>query len=279
MTSDPLRTLNVCGAGHSGSTLLGLMVGSHSRAFYAGECAKVRYLADPTKAERKRVCKLCGPGCRIWGDFDWDAERPLYAQIADAAAATVVVDSTKNPRWIRDRVAEAAAGGARTHLVFLTRDGRAVINSRLRKYPDRPAEDQIDQWMRQIEKSETLFASFDGPRLRVRYEELATEPAATAAALCELLDISYEPGMLDFQGHDHHPLGGNNGTQYLVARARYRDPAKAFVTLGDRSRDYYREHDDTIRLDLRWKQEMSAENLALFEKRAGRFNEPLAWEG
>lgn len=274
-----LKTLNVCGAGHSGSTLLGLVLGSHSACFYAGEGAKVRYLADETKPARKRMCKICGPDCPAWGSFEWDRSRPLYRQIASHVGVPVIIDTTKNPAWIRARVEETERDHGQPHLVFLTRDGRAVVNSRLRKYPDRDAEEQVRAWIAQIERSQALFDSFPGPKLRLQYEAFATEPATWAAALCELLTIPYEPGMLRFEQFDHHPLGGNNGTQFQVARARYDDPGDAFVTLGERSRDYYERHPEGIELDLRWKEELDAAHLRLFDRVAGSFNQPLAWEG
>ncbi|WP_412545754.1 hypothetical protein [Maricaulis sp. MIT060901] len=67
------------------------------------------------------------------------------------------------------------AGGVPA-LLFLTRDGRAVVNSRIRKYPERDPSDQIRQWADKIGTSETLFNAFDGPKMRVRYEKLATGP-------------------------------------------------------------------------------------------------------
>ncbi len=279
MAATTLKTLNVCGAGHSGSTLVGLVLGSHSACFYMGEGAKVRYLADATKPARKRMCKLCGPECATWRGFEWDRDRPLYGQVAAHTGADVIVDTTKNPSWIRARLTETEADGGRPHLVFLTRDGRAVINSRLRKYPERDAEEQIRAWVEQIESSEALFRDFAGPKLRVPYEAFATDPAAWAEKLCDLLAIPFEPDMLGFQQFDHHPLGGNNGTQFQVARARYDDPREAFVTLGERSRDYYERHPEGIELDLRWKDELDESHLKLFDRVAGSFNEPLAWEG
>ena len=48
------------GAGHSGSTLLGLCLGSHPDMLYAGEAKKSALLGDPSKPLKKRACKLCG---------------------------------------------------------------------------------------------------------------------------------------------------------------------------------------------------------------------------
>lgn len=276
--TSPLRSVSLCGAGHSGSTLLGMILGGHSSAFYMGEGGKVRYLHDERKPMRKRVCKICGDECPVWSRFQWDQDQALYPQLADHVGASMIVDTTKDERWIEARSAEMRAAGGIPALLFLTRDGRAVVNSRIRKYPERDPSDQIRQWAEKIETSDALFQAFQGPKMRVRYEELATHPEAVTRQLCELLELDYEPGMLDFDQQPQHVLGGNSGTQFLVARNQFEDPGDAFVSLGERTRDYYGEHAGGISLDLRWKDELSSEHEALFEKLAGRANAELKWE-
>ncbi len=277
------RAVLICGAGHSGSTLLGLILGSHTACFYCGEAGKVRYLGDSRKALRKRVCKLCGESCPLWSSFSWDPDQPLYSQIARATGSPVIIDSTKSTAWIKQRLAELAVAGRPgaplpAVLIFLGRDGRAVVSSRIRKYPDREPGELIGHWRRQIETSRELYAQYDGPKCEVRYEQLASEPERTVRELCAVIGLDFEPAMLAFEQHEHHPLGGNNGTQYLVARSRFDHPDEAFVSLGERSRDYYRRHGGAIELDLRWLQELAAPHLVLFEELAGDTNRDLRWE-
>lgn len=280
MTTQPdgLKTIGVCGAGHSGSTLLGMVLGSHSSAFYMGEGAKVRYLHDETKPLRKRVCKICGEDCPVWSKFQWDKNRPLHAQLAEFTGAGVIVDTTKDERWIEARAEETRAAGGTPYLIFLTRDGRAVVNSRIRKYPERDPSDQIRQWVEKMSTSRELFEAFEGPKRELRYEDLASDTEATVRALCEWLDLDFEPGMLDFTATQQHVLGGNNGTQYLAAKAAFGDPEAAFVSLTERTRSYYGEHSGGIELDLRWKSELSAEHAALFDTLAGDINAKIKWE-
>lgn len=267
-----LKTVSICGAGHSGSTLLGMLLGSHSLGFYMGEGGKVRYLGDKSKPLQKRVCKICGESCRVWGDFRWDRTAALYPQVAERVGRRLIVDSTKNDLWITERAAETRAVGGAPYLIFLRRDGRGVLNSRLRKYPDRAPEALVREWVAQIERSQFLFDRFDGPKAAIRYEDLAANPDATMRALCDWLEIAFESDMLRFQDAEHHPLGGNNGTQYLVAKSRFENSNDAFVKLSSRVRGYYESHDKGIRLDQRWKQELSAENAALFNSLAGHLN-------
>jgi hypothetical protein len=276
-SNDPsLKTaVMITGAGHSGSTLLGMVLAGLPDAVYVGEGAKARFLHDPKKPLRKRACKMCGPDCAFWGDFHWDGQAPLYPRIAAHARASIVIDSTKKADWITARAAEARGAGAQVRLIFLMRDGRAVINSRLRKYPDRDPAAQIEDWLAQMAAAEALTDTFGDQAMRLRYEDLATEPERVTRALAAFIGAAWTPDMVDFESRRYHLLGGNSGTQYLAARDQgIQGPA---ASLNARSRAYYAGHGQGIRLDLRWRTELAAEHAALFEHMAGAVNAPLAW--
>lgn len=257
----------IIGAGHSGSTLLGMMLGAHSRVFYAGEAKKSVFLGDATKPKRKRECKLCGPECRVWGALDGIQPSVLYARLRETTGASMIVDSTKNLDWVRARVGEGAGT-----LVFLTRDGRAVVNSRLRKYPELSVESQVQDWLTQLAACEAFFEKFEGPKVRVAYETLALKPEATLTAAAAACGLEYEHAMLHFERSEQHPLGGNNGTQSLLEREG------ASPVVGPRHGDYYRRHPGGVVLDLRWRQEMSAKALTVFQALAGPKNVEYAFD-
>jgi hypothetical protein len=263
-----------CGAGHSGSTLLGMILGSHSQAFYMGEGSKARYVGDPDKPLHKRACKLCGDACPVWGDFRWDQTRPLYRQVAERTGRRTIIDSTKNADWIAERLAENRSD-ARLCLFQLRRDGRAVMNSRLRKYPDHDPERLVRDWMAQMTRAQELYDGFDGPKMVVQYETLASAPEPVVRAACEVLGLAFEPAMLAYHAADHHPLGGNNGPQFIAARQRFGTADAAAVTLNPGNRTYYETHGAEIRLDLRWQRELAPDHAALFDKLAGSMNRTL----
>ncbi|MCA9564144.1 MAG: sulfotransferase [Myxococcales bacterium] len=267
-------TIFIAGAGHSGSTLLGLILGSHPDAFYPGEAAKTRFLGDESKALKKRVCKLCGPDCVIWGDFV-PAETPdLYEQLAARTSRPIIIDSSKGMFWISAKLEEVREAGGKPVLLFLQRDGRAVINSRVRKYPERDPAAMVESWLQQIRETADLYHAFKGPKMVVRYEELATSPEPVIRSICTLAGVDFHAGMLDFSKHEHHVLGGNNGTQFQVARRQGLD---GLVGNTAEDRPYYGEHPKGIVLDLRWKSELPAEVLTVFDAMAGSENAEFAW--
>ncbi len=147
----------IAGAGHSGSTLLGLILGSHSAVFYGGEIKK--YQSGP-----KRLCRRCGPDCSIWSALATTAAPDLYEALSLASGRATIVDSAKNTEWIAQQSAIVAAQGGQPTLLFLQRDGRAVLNSRRRKRPDIPATVQIARWQAQIEQTCRLYDTFPGTK-------------------------------------------------------------------------------------------------------------------
>jgi hypothetical protein len=274
-----LDAVMVCGAGHSGSTLLGLILGGMDRAFYVGEGGKIRYLHDPRKPLHKRVCKICGETCPVWSGFHRRTDKPLYRQVADHTGASILIDTTKDPAWIEERTRELKAAGDGAHLVLLLRDGRAVVNSRLRKYPDRAPEDEIERWLRQVRAGIALFEAFDGLKQRIHYEELSRNPQAVIENLCAAFSLPFDPEMLAYQGKEHHPLGGNNATQFVASNGQADDGRKSFVSLSGRGRPFYENLDGRIEPDNRWEREFSPSHAHLFEKIAGKFNAQLRCGG
>lgn len=268
------RSIMICGAGHSGSTLLGMVLGRADGALYIGEGAKLRYLHDASKPLRKRACKVCGEDCPVWSSFAWDNTEPLYPKISAHVGESTIVDSTKDSGWITDRTRETVEAGGQPILLLLLRDGRAVVNSRIRKYPERDPAAQILDWANQIVRSRALFDGFAGPKLVVHYEELAEAPAEVIGRVCSFAGLTYDPQMLAYGEGEHHPLGGNNGTQFLATRNN-RQPGS--VQPGDRSRNYYQQHGGAIRPDTRWKSEFSAKHAALFENLAADTNRECLW--
>lgn len=269
----------ITGTGHSGSTLLGLLLGNHSQSFYCGEGKKSRYLHRESSPLRKRTCKFCGTDCPVWGQFHLAPDHDLYEQLARhihatlGSTASIMIDSTSNPDWIHDQCAKLAATTAQPYLIFLKRDGRGVINSYQRKYPERDLEIIIESWLKRVQKAQIFFNEFTGPKIIIHYEDLATNTCSVLQRLCEFLDIPYEPEMRDFSRQIYHILGGNNGTQFLVARHEL----KFLKNMNLPTRHYYQTHQSDIVLDLRWQQELSPAQQQMFARLAGDINQSFAW--
>ncbi|TXT60507.1 MAG: hypothetical protein BAJALOKI2v1_100053 [Promethearchaeota archaeon] len=271
------KVLFIIGAGHSGSTLLGMILGANPKCFYSGEANKIKFLGTQNGEKENRYCKICGSNCPIWSDFNLPENYDLYEYLSLKTSKSNIIDSTKKISWINQRVDEVSKTSAKIYLIYLMRDGRAVVNSRIRKYPKMNVDQLISDWIDQINKTNELFENFSGKKIKLRYEELATEPERVIKSLCEFLKLSYNPKMLRYYEFEHHPLGGNTGTQSLVVKAQKKMIPNPHVELTKRNKYYYETHPLNIKLDLRWKKEMPENALNLFQNMAGTLNNEFMW--
>jgi len=301
-----INVIFVMGAGHCGSTLLDLILGSHPDAFSLGEfkqLPKRRASKDTQTGEQGEVCGVCVDACPIWDEPTVASIAPLvehgglkralfrrlqnpYRAVAKRTKKSVIVDSSKHPDWIASRLKHKHLWlNMQPCLIYLHRDGRAVTNSYYRKYPDRGYPATVKNWVEQVAEMERYYDEFSaGPKLRLAYEHLASEPGIAMQTVCSALDLNFSESMLRYWEHDHHHLGGNGGTRHLLFRYRAQF-AENNVRLQQRmdsskahySHEYYEETSVAIRLDERWRDELDKEHQASFQAFAGAANEPYQW--
>lgn len=285
------------GSGRGGTTLLNMILGSHSRGFAIGELFGLPgRLAESGGAP----CRFCPAACPVWRQPFMDeligrywprgglngvlprlgpARPGVYAELFERVGAEALFDSSKSLTWLKARLADRRDWrDASPHLILITRDGRAVINSFRRKDGKVSVETYTERWIERMVELERIFAAFAPERrVRVAYETLALAPEQTVRRICRVLDLPFEPSMLDYWTHEHHTLGGNKGTHFLVHRHRGADAADARAAPIVRQRDHYAGHGFGIDLDERWRDEMPQADLSLFEAMAGRINASYAY--
>lgn len=310
----PAEVVYISSAGHSGSTLLDMSIGAHSRAFSAGELV---LLPREFRYGRPCTCGLSTAQCPVWrsvlgrhldvgGDalearaaslnLGWmppdmqgedtppDYQRGrtlshllryaelragsrglrlsgaryrdglattlrLYDDVRAVTGASLIVNSTKHYLMAVDHVL-ALSEGAR--VIDLVRDGRAVFASFLRHGFDRPS--AVKAWTAHYRRAHALFSRHLLPhqRLRVRYEDFTADPRATLTVIGAFIGLPFEERQLDLRGTVHHNVNGND------ARFRKKPVSQA---------------------DERWRQELTAEDLAYFEREAGELNRAFGYGG
>ncbi len=304
------KVVFIMGSGHCGSTLLELILGSHSNIFGLGELQRLPQVVDEPYQDFPKLCQICVDECEFWNrrvSFPvlkrYFSRKHIYSFIARHishyhksiyhylfrwSGHDILIDSSKQVKWIKHQLRPSYHWREITPiLLYITRDGRAVVNSLLRKYPDRDIAKVTMRWKRSVEDMNKFYENFPSDeRLIVSYEKLATQPSQIISNLCEFLRIKYEPAMLQYWIHDHHTTLGNLGTRSLIFRYRAYDdlkigqetvPKNSFEQLREMHGNYYEKLGMTIKLDLRWKEELSKEQLQVFEAIAGEANRPFAY--
>ncbi|MEO8353149.1 MAG: sulfotransferase, partial [Chthoniobacteraceae bacterium] len=187
----------------------------------------------------------------------------LIQSVLAITGAEVVVDSSKVALRLKYLLQIPALD---VRVIRVIRDGRAVSLTYMddwtfadssdpalrgggsgtkRPPPRRSMAEAAHEWKRSNEASDSLVARL--PRSQwteIRYEELCAEPEATLRRLCQFLDLDPESVRLDFRSREQHVIG--NGMRM--------------------------DSTSEIRLDERWKSNLSSEDLSVFDDVAGELN-------
>lgn len=310
----PPKYIYICSAGHSGSTLLDLLIGSHPRIASLGEIAQLpKNIALNTQCS----CGLPVRSCAVWSEvmrkvgsqigidlttnpyglrmgytrasavIDTAHQTRLYlarrklilglyylrlkfrASFLDSVTASVI-DSIDNNVRVFEAVRQVLAVDAvvdssksylkalalyrrhpdRVRILLLTRDGRAVSWSNMKRGASRAA--AVREWRHQYTRALPLLRQHVSPAhiLTIQYESVATDTRATLQSICSFVDLPFDDSMMNFRAKTHHVANGN--------RMRMSSTSE-------------------IKLDNEWRSRLTFEDLRFFERKAGPLNRMLGY--
>ena len=207
--------------GHSGSTLLEMMLGAHPALASLGE---LKALA----AKKSNACRCGAPSvldCPFWkevdarmqarsglalatldtearDDADFEASnRAVLEAAAEATGGATLVDSSKSLRRLKrlDKI------GVPIDVVLLTRGALGVVNANKRRGRDWRMESR-----RYTIATMKTRQYLEGRRvMRVDYAELARDPEGTLRATMQALGLELVPEQLDWAKQVSHTFAGN----------------------------------------------------------------------
>ena len=228
--------LLIRGLGHSGTTILDLSLGVHPEIMGLGEAMRLlrqprpeeiscgpAYLRGHGRFKRRCTCEALAVNCPLWGPMlDWlsthddlPLEKKLDRLLA-LAERSKSMPGQSSPRWIvesyqadtisPDWLAEQL--GRPVRVIFLVRDARSWIHSRIRRVRNPLTGCQaLMRWWWLNRKMERKLNASCCPVFQMGYEELALEPEKTLERLCNWLNLTFDKAML-------HP-GGNSSSHIL----------------------------------------------------------------
>ena len=172
----------------------------------------------------------------------------LYEAVRQTFQTPLIVDSTKTPVRLSGL---AAHSPDKFKVIYLLRDGRGVTAARMKRQSVSMAQ------AARIWKSEHRKIRFalrripDGDVIRIRYEDVCTNPEQELTSLCKFLNVEFESGMLNFRSPIRHSLGGN--------------PMR------------WRLRESEIKLNENWRDSLSKVDLQEFERIGGEWNARLGY--
>lgn len=223
--SKPIPVVYIAGSSHSGSTILDLLLGSHSRVESIGEGKKLPelLLSMASGAKPLCTCQQTLAECPVWGELlaqhsgdlrhDAAANAALFERVLRKRNRAVVLDSSKTVgRALLLHRSELFA----PVFVHLVRDSRAVAFSSKRKRSKKGAQGQglaetARGWQKLNAKIPRKLSRGKScsKMLTVRYENLTDDPRYILERILGAAGLGWEEGMLNFRQHIHHNVEGN----------------------------------------------------------------------
>jgi hypothetical protein len=277
----------VVGAPRSGTTLLRLMLDAHPQLavppethFIPAALSAVDEGADAPEAFIRAVV-----GHPRWPDFGLPPDdlrdrvatiRPFEIGAALRSFYLLYAERLGKPRWgdktppYLRRMTEIEAALPEASFVHLIRDGRDVACSIDGRNWGPQRATAGSWWKRQI-----LDARVQGARLtgyiELRYEDLVAEPETALRRVCDLIDLPWDPAMLDYHRGAEQRL-----TE--IDRDLLDSAGAVLVPAGERQEMHRLARLPPQKNTSRWHREMTAEELARFEQEAGDLLGELGYE-
>jgi hypothetical protein len=186
----------VLSSARSGSTLLRVLLNSHSRICAPHELHLRRLHVS---VEDKRYARLAvqelGLDDEALEHLLWD--RIMHRQL-QRTGKSVFVDKTPGNGAIWERLLKA---WPEARFIYLIRHPASIVASLERAYPEASPAGLQRRMLRYAAQVDAARAARPGPL--VRYEELTADPERVLRDLCARLGVRFEPHMLDYGRSKH----------------------------------------------------------------------------
>lgn len=234
------KIVYIVGLGHSGSTMLDLTLGQHSKMTGLGEIATVLNLGLDSIRQRAIPC-ACGSSldnCNFWGnvaktlgDAPGASFQERYQTVINTAQSIfgddcVIVDSSKGLASLK-RISKLPDVDLKVlHLIrdvrpftisyldrMKRRRNKASAQKNIGKFPKSLLQQYASyyflQWYRQNRKIQQYLNGLDLPVFQFGYEELCLYPQKIVGKICEFLEVEEEAALLNWDKPKSHIIRGN----------------------------------------------------------------------
>lgn len=258
-TRDEPRVIFVMSTNYAGSTVLGLVAGSHSEGAFLGEPFGIVRKKPDGSYRNHRFCSVCddeeGSKCPVWNQaLIEDVRRnpdDVYdltlARLSSQRAPRFLVDASKDMKWMEEaRARRLRLTPSIVHITKSVESYAASVLLRQRGKWYKYFELVGQQWAHSNRDIRNYAVRHSLPYLHVRYEDFALDFDRVLAALGVFAGFEPQREQREFWAHEHHYVKGNPGT------ASHFKAERAEKETGI-NREIYKKNHRTIFLDEKWK--------------------------
>lgn len=229
----------------TGTTLLLMLMASdaNNNAFALGHATK--FYRDLAKLEN--ICMYHRPVCYFWKHFSKliIPGENLLLQVVLYAGATHILGENFQFEMDTDLIADLRDPRINIIPIFNIRDGRGVCASYWRINPHLPFESVVKWYHHAISHWQPPDDAFV-----IRYEDVMSNPLQQLNRIGDYIGLKYTEESLSHWTEGHHQISGN----------------------------VHATGSNIIQHDERWKRELSADNLNLFDKYCGEINASFGYQ-
>jgi hypothetical protein len=224
------RIIFICGADHSGSTLIGCALASEPGVshdvFHVGECHAFFDKAHPKFAK-------VPANSSVWPNVDANVSTgDVYAEIFRNSGARIVVDSSKKLEWALAQARACKRSGIDFSVLVTIRPFAELIYSLTKR------DVELGQAIKRIKYYRAFLRFIDRANPSAIYgvdtKNFCEDPAVHLEALCRIMDIPYFPGKEMYWNFRHqHLFGASVQRRQIHAKAgsyEVRQLPEGFVT-------------------------------------------------
>jgi hypothetical protein len=199
------KVIFVGGTAYSGSTLFHLMLANDPKGFALGE---IRWLFDPLRADHlNRICGCGDPNCPVWPQIRRNGRERIYETVFDLfPEVEFIVDSSKQPFWMRTQADHLARRGIATEQVLIWKTPLEFAASTKKR-------NRMAKWDSKWINYHRLYFSLIPCWRAVAYRPLTKDPQVLQAA-CEHVGIPWFAGKEEYWQRSYHAFGGNRSATF-----------------------------------------------------------------
>ena len=204
-TARKIKIIRIGGTGHSGSTMLDLMLSNADNGFSCGEISAL--LRPFRKHHFKPLCGCHDPGCTLWDQVKAAGENNMWQTLSRLVPeADFFVDSSKESAWLRDQVRLNLEDVFEPLNVLIWKSPADYAYSCMKR-------GQLRKWKSSYINYHTRYFSMMDRWVSVRYSDLTRDPAGKLRSLCRRLGISFFPGKEIYWNRTYHTLFGSHSAK------------------------------------------------------------------
>ena len=194
------RVIFVGGTEFSGSTFFHMILANDPRGFAIGEAHNFLRPSQPHHFDMR--CSCGETPCAVWQEVKSAGEEHLYQTIFDRFPdIEFIVDSSKNPFWIRSQTANLSRQGINTQNILMWKTPYEFAHS----YHKRG---NAAAWERSWVSYHRVYRTFFAEWRAIRYWDFVQKRSALES-VCSYLNIPYFQNKEQYWEKIHHVVGGN----------------------------------------------------------------------